>query len=547
MIKPTLYAASAALLAPLAASNEVTITPLTLIGDNVAGVGLITSFSEVTVNSSGQWAVIANTDNPLFFENSVVLRDGQVEFVEGQILGDPKGNILKGLGPIGLDDVGRLTANFVTVPPFQFDVEVVMVNGKVIYSTDMVSPSGVSPASGFPLVAFADARTNAAGQLLTHLSVDDGQNFRSALLFTQLDAALNPALESYLAWETQLLPDGLGGLSPVESIVGGPNQIALGEGGQVGYLADLAAPANLEIGFYQPAGAVAVEGLDSPVPGRTWTDLAFAPIDVNSGGDTVVVGRISGDPATNLIVARNGEIIAQSGMPVPGVPGQTILNFSQTAPVFIDESGSVLWQGVWLEGGGLRKALFLDDEPLVLEGVTPVGNSFVQSFFGFQDSYELSADGSKLIFLATLDDGTEGIFLLSREGGIETLNGCSGNTGVLAVTGTPEPGGQLDVALSGGSASPSAATLWISTVPAIAGSPCGLPLPGIGELLIGLTGPLLTVDFGLFTGSTLSQSFPIASNPSLIGAELFLQGLFIAPGGNPELELTSAARVCFGS
>lgn len=65
------------LLAPLAAANEITITPLTLVGDLVPNVGAMTSYSKVTVNSSGSWAVIANTDNPLFFENSVVIRDGQ--------------------------------------------------------------------------------------------------------------------------------------------------------------------------------------------------------------------------------------------------------------------------------------------------------------------------------------------------------------------------------------------------------------------------------------------------------------------------------------
>lgn len=51
-----------------------------------------------------------------------------------------------------------------TVPPFELDVEVILIDGKVVYATNMVSPAGVSPASGFPIATFADARTNAGGQ-----------------------------------------------------------------------------------------------------------------------------------------------------------------------------------------------------------------------------------------------------------------------------------------------------------------------------------------------------------------------------------------------
>lgn len=120
-----------------------------------------------------------------------------------------------------------------------------------------------------------------------------------------------------------------------------------------------------------------------------------------------------------------------------------------------------------------------------------------------------------------------------------TPYGCINPAGSLvALAGTPTVGTTWSVGVSnpipGGQPAGSLAFLAVASAPQ-AGFPCGIPLPGwsmdpaspAGELLINIAppNPLLSLGPQPWFGPPAAFNIPLPSNPSLVGATIYLQGL----------------------
>jgi hypothetical protein len=120
---------------------------------------------------------------------------------------------------------------------------------------------------------------------------------------------------------------------------------------------------------------------------------------------------------------------------------------------------------------------------------------------------------------------------------------------VLALAGgEPALGATLDLKLASPQDTQAVAFLGVSGALALDGLGCGLALPGIGELMLGLQpGPLL-LPAGKFLGaSSLVTSAPLPADVSFVGLSLHLQGLLLAPFVPLEpVRLTSALSVTIG-
>jgi len=143
-----------------------------------------------------------------------------------------------------------------------------------------------------------------------------------------------------------------------------------------------------------------------------------------------------------------------------------------------------------------------------------------------------------------------------------TPYGCLNPAGSLAsVAGEPAVGTTWTVAVDNPLATQGAGSLAFLAVAATpaAGYPCGLGLPGfgmagagaVGELLVDLTPPNPIVNAGPlpWLGAPVSFALPIPSLPSLIGAEVYLQGMLVdpAPGAPVLFGATSGLRATLGS
>ena len=135
--------------------------------------------------------------------------------------------------------------------------------------------------------------------------------------------------------------------------------------------------------------------------------------------------------------------------------------------------------------------------------------------------------------------------------------------GSLALTaGSPQIGGgfQLTVRNTAASNPPAGqAYLSFSTQPA-PGFPGGLPLPGLGLAFPGATGellidvaapnPFLTLGPAAYPGGAASGAHfdvPVPFQPSLIGLQLFAQGLLLTPSQGFALGLTNGLRITLGA
>jgi hypothetical protein len=99
--------------------------------------------------------------------------------------------------------------------------------------------------------------------------------------------------------------------------------------------------------------------------------------------------------------------------------------------VHLADNGTMLWYGDWDDTDTSRDTgLFLNDQLVVQEGVTVVDGSVVQTLRGIQDGYDLSDDGSWMIFEAVLVDGREGAFLIEIGSWTSLGKGLAGTGGV---------------------------------------------------------------------------------------------------------------------
>ena len=94
----------------------------------------------------------------------------------------------------------------------------------------------------------------------------------------------------------------------------GPHNSALGTNGDALYLVDLTPSTTTDGVIYLNNTIVAQEGSPSPVAGRTWLTLSSARMDVNRGAAYVHTGTLSGDIATDAVIAATAQSSARKAM-----------------------------------------------------------------------------------------------------------------------------------------------------------------------------------------------------------------------------------------
>lgn len=512
-------------LAP-ASSAQFLPEPLILEGDSVPSVGLVTSVNNLAVNDSGTWIVEVDTDGPVD-DDSALIANGVLYLQEGMPILDTE---ISSFDTVNLNNSGFSGWNlFLEGPTSDLDSGVFGQPGGLL-----IRESDVSAAPEFGVgttyVGFLECKVTHAGDVLVMASVDDPDvptGVDRALVWLDIDQGAGTVTESVVVAEGDVLP---GQTEAVADLENGPHNFDANDAGDVIFIADLTGDASVDHAVYVNSTLIAQEGSIESGTGRAWLTLASAECALNASGDWVLSGTLAGDTDSNLVIVSSAGVVAQESDSLAAIAPHRLTSFG-SGPVLLDDGGDVLWYGDWDDPDtDVDTGLFLNDELIVQEGVTMVGDRVIDTLRGIQDGYTMSDSGRFIVFEAILDDGTEGAFRIDRGGAALAMPGCSGNPGGLAQSGgTTQLGGTLELLLDGGPAGSSAAALFFAASPVAGWPECGVDVPGFGEILISFTppNPLVTVIGG--GGSSVPFSLPLPADPSLVGVHLFTQGLFVEP------------------
>ncbi len=457
-LAPPLAAALSA--APLPAQTPV---PVVLEGDAVPGVGNVTRIDNLAIDDAGEWLVEVDTDGADPNTDSVLLRASGPWLREGQALAAPAGASIGSFDDLWLDSAGRLGANFFldgtagsSDDSGVFHDDVLVIQESFVSTAPELSP-------GTPYIGFFGVKRDDLSRLVIMASVDDpaiSTSVDRAIVLATVDAAGNLLSESVLAKEGDLLPGQT--TETVTDFGTGPHDWSVDRAGDVMFQADLTGPTTANAAVYINSTRVAQEGDPSPVPGRLWSSLSSAKVDVASGGHWVLTGLLDGDTATNSLIELDGTPFRQEGDTLPAISPFVFTSFG-TGPVHVSDAGDVLWYGDWDDPDTTRDTgLFLNDTLLVQEGVTTIGGVAVDTLRGIQDGYVMSENGRWVLFEAVLADGTEGAFLIDLGGPTAY---CFGDG-----SGTPCPCGNAGAAGEGcANSSGAGAILGASGAPSVSG------------------------------------------------------------------------------
>ncbi len=417
---------------PLALANDPNAHDVAVAlaeGDAVTGVGLVTRIDNIVVNNDGDWRVEADTDNADTDADSVLVGPGGLVLQEDGALAAPAGATLNSFDAVTLNDNGKSGFNhFLSGTTGSGDDSGVYLDGDlVIQESDVSIAAGLS--AGTPYIGFFEVKLNDSDELLVMASVDDpaisSTVDRALVLATTSGGALTG--ETIVVKEGDILP---GQTEQVDDLETGPHNFAFNDAGQSLFIADLAGNTAFDHALYLDGTLLAQEGNASPVLGREWSSLASAEVDLNNDGDWIVSASLTGDAASNLLIAVNGAKMIQEGDTLTGIAPFTLTSFG-TGPVHIADNGTTLWFGDWNDPDTTQDTgLFLNDQLVVQEGVTMVDGSTVMTLRGIQDGYDLSDDGTWMIFEALLADGREGAFLIEIGPWTSLGKGLAGTGGV---------------------------------------------------------------------------------------------------------------------
>lgn len=535
-------AACMILAAPALAGDEIS-EALVLNGDVIGSMGLANTFGDMAVNDNGDWVIGVSTDTTSL-NNSVLLSNGQILATEGEVLTSLPGVFLNVIGDVAIDDAGEVYYDAgLSGSPFNAIINVTQ-DRALVQEGDTYT--GLGLPDGFQLAEISrfqlfDTNSFIADALFEEIA-NPGVFADGIVRFTDNGAPNELSAES-VVFEGDLVAGGSGTL---ESISSGNYSLATNASALALFVAgttpDEFTPLTYSIAL--ESSVVVSEGTPSPIPGRDWSSLNVASVALNDSNDVAWEGRITGSSADNYLLVKNGAVVAQRGDAVPGLPGPTLLDFNNL-PLFLSDSGELLWCGVWI-GGGLDFGLFIDDKPLVLTGVTQIDGATVVELDPYFTGYAMSDNGRYVIFGADLDDGRSGVFRIDRWGNAEPIASCNGNLATLtAPDGGPQLGENLNLRFD--TAETPLAIAFLGLSPAVF-SPCGTDLPGIGEVLIDFTQALTLLPAGTLNGGPLDAAFPIPPDASLFGAQTFAQGLLgdLTGGASQALFLTDGLRLCIG-
>jgi len=400
---------------------DFTVQAVVLEGDEIPGVGLITSIDNIAVNYYGQWLVEADTDNPDTDADSVLIMDGVLILREGDPLSAPEGATLGSFDSITLEAAGNRGHNyFLDGTGGTDDDSGVFWNDNLIYQEGEEAPLFTA---GTLFIGFLDVKINRDYDLLVTASVDD-PNIESsvdrALYLVDLDPTGTIQDVRLVAAEGDTLP---GQTEAVADIGTGPHTTAFNSynNGDVLFFADLNGDVTRDGVIYLQESnnlnyiLIAQEGDPSPVTGRSWSSLSNPRLGLSDRRCHIFSGTLDGDTDTNLLLVKSGEKFRQKGDTMDAIDGFSLTSFG-SGPLEINDRVEVLWYGDWDNPDTtMDEGLFLDDKLLIQEGVTILEGSPVDTIRGVEDGYHMSYTGDYIIAELVLSDGREGAFLLTRD------------------------------------------------------------------------------------------------------------------------------------
>jgi hypothetical protein len=425
-----------------AAAAAAVPTTLVIEGDEIAGIGVVTTIDNMTINGSGAWFVELDTNFSDTDADSLILGAAGAIFREGQPLASPAGALLDSFDSMSVNEDGVLSTNwFLDNTGGTSNDSGVFASGElVLQESELGTAPPFTPET--PFIGFFETKVNDAGQVLILGSIDDplvaSTVDRVLAIYEQTDPIAGTwSATGIVAIEGQVLP---GQTEAVADIQTDANEFAFNDNGDVAWFVDLAGDTAVDTALYLNDTLLFQEGSPSPVTDRAWGPLTTVGVDLNNQGQWIARGQLAGDAATNLIIVAGDQVIAQEGDPVPGQPEFALTNLGTN--VQIDDLGRTLWWGEWSAGPTLANSgLFLDGQPLVVEGVTVIDGLLVEKLYGGGDNFELSDNGKHLIFEADLEGGLNGAFHLELE-----VPGCTDgepcDDGLVCTSGDTCTGGE---------------------------------------------------------------------------------------------------------
>ncbi|QDU65602.1 DUF7453 family protein [Engelhardtia mirabilis] len=548
---------SSLLFASPALAQSFDVTQLSIKGDDIPGVGLLTRLDNLETNNAkvawSEW----DTDNADTDADQVVLRDGVLYLREGDAVPSPANAVIDSFDSIQANDAGDLSFNLFlggTGVGTGTDSGIYVDFGAGLVLVTQEGDLVPGFAGGATWQGFFETRINNARQVLVIGTLDDPTigtgTIDDAMVRYDLDAA--GAVTSTTVVYSEGVPY-IGGIDPIETLESGAHELAFNDAGQVLFAGNTTGDANFDDFIAIDGVPIAVEGGGTPIAGRSWSSLASPEVDLNNSGSYIYSGTLDGDTATDLLIVVDGAKFRQEGdaVPVVGLEAFSFTTFG-SGPLLLNDMGEVLWYGDWDDADtNIDSGLFLDDELLVQEGVTTIGGIIVDTVRGVQDGYAMSDDGQSILAELILVGNIDVLVEITRSGEVTVLSSCVANDGLLSVvSGGPKIGQNIDFAMDQSPYPVALCSLYLSPGIWPGGGPCGLLFPGVGEVSIDIISPALTnLAMPLYAGAPSVGSFPVPANPVLVGVTLFFQGLFVdAALTDPEpLRLTNGLAVTFGS
>jgi hypothetical protein len=400
----------------------LSISPIVLEGDTVAGVGNISSgfgASEVhTVNNSGEWLVESDTTNVDTDQDGVVLRGvgagaGALYLREGQAVTSPAGAMINTFDSSVINNnVGNVSFNL-----FLEGTGATTNDSGIYFNTDLIiQESDIATAAGFgantPYIGFFDTKINDNNNIMVLASIDD-PNVASTV--DRAIIVVNPLSFT----QTRIIGEG-------DELIAGRfvtdfdtdnHDTAFIKNGDIVFNVDLDGDTANDGALARWTGSgfdiLAREGDPSPVGGRNYGSSEFTAVDMNRKGEWVTRADLDGGTTDDTIIVRNGlEVIAQEGMSLASIGGVFTFTAFGSGPVLIDDNGDVLWFGDWNDADTTRDTgLFLNDKLIVQEGVTQVNGMTVTAVSGVTEGISMSDSGQWIIFEGAVFDDVNGLTL----------------------------------------------------------------------------------------------------------------------------------------
>lgn len=410
--------------------SPATIDKMVLQYDFIPGMGLVLQIGRAAVNDHGDWIVEVTTDHPDPLRDSAVLLNGNVLIREG----DEYTPIIAAT----FSDFVISTLTNDVQPGMQafFDGQTVNSDSGILLGSSLVKREGTisfapqfGPGTsyvGFHHTVFANPTL-----AVTLASMDDPtipSRFRRALIRLILDSSGSVQFEEVVAMSGQSVPGG-GAIAGFDMA---RHAFAADQSGGAIFVANLDESSVPDRVIMRDNDVLARTGESSPLPGKNWGSFRSASVDVNAQNDHVILGDLE---SGRQLLVRNGTILALQGEPVAAAGGAPLVSMPTHGPVFLNESGDVLWWGKWEDQGrDTDSGLMLNDQLLVQEGVTELLLQRVDDIMTGEGTFTMSDNGQFVAFKARLDlSGYTGFFRIQIEQTCYPDCDQSTGTGVLDI------------------------------------------------------------------------------------------------------------------